>query len=258
MRSLRSPLPIRLLRIDASFCCRSLQLAVEQARGEHRHRLRAVAMLRAVVLAFDDEAGRQVRDAHRRIGLVDVLAAGARRAERVDAQVGGIDRRCRRSGSASGITATVHAEVWMRPCASVSGTRCTRWPPDSNLSFEYAPSPTMRSDHFLVAAELRRRLGHDLDLPALRARRSACTSGTGSPANSADLVAAGAGADFEEHVALVVGVLRQQHPLQVRRRAPPSARVAAARSSSANAFIAGSRAISSAAATSASAVPYSR
>ena len=92
MRSLRSPLPIRLLRCAASFACRSLRSLVEQARGEHRHRLRAVAVLRAVVLAFDDDAGRQVRDAHRRVGLVDVLAAGARRAERVDAQVGGIDR----------------------------------------------------------------------------------------------------------------------------------------------------------------------
>jgi hypothetical protein len=40
------------------------------------------------------------------------------------------------SASASGSTATVHAEVWMRPCASVSGTRCTRWPPDSNFSRE--------------------------------------------------------------------------------------------------------------------------
>ncbi len=40
------------------------------------------------------------------------------------------------TSSASGSTATVHAEVWMRPCASVSGTRCTRWPPDSNFSFE--------------------------------------------------------------------------------------------------------------------------
>ena len=55
----------------------------------------------------------------------------------------------------------------MRPCASVSGTRCTRWPPDSNLSFEYAPAPTMRSDHLLVAAELARRRRDDLDLPAL-------------------------------------------------------------------------------------------
>ncbi len=45
----------------------------------------------------------------------------------------------------SGITATVAAEVWMRPCVSVAGTRCTRCPPDSNLSLEYAPLPTMRA-----------------------------------------------------------------------------------------------------------------
>ena len=38
--------------------------------------------------------------------------------------------------SASGITATVQALVWMRPCVSVAGTRCTRWPPDSNFSRE--------------------------------------------------------------------------------------------------------------------------
>ena len=31
--------------------------------------------------------------------------------------------------------ATVAAEVWMRPCDSVAGTRCTRWVPDSYLSF---------------------------------------------------------------------------------------------------------------------------
>jgi len=35
--------------------------------------------------------------------------------------------------SGSGSTATVQALVWMRPCVSVTGTRCTRWPPDSNL-----------------------------------------------------------------------------------------------------------------------------
>ena len=38
------------------------------------------------------------------------------------------------TSSASGSTATVAAEVWMRPEASVSGTRCTRCTPDSNLS----------------------------------------------------------------------------------------------------------------------------
>src|SRR6266550_3178425 len=38
------------------------------------------------------------------------------------------------TSSASGSTATVAAEVWMRPCASVTGTRCTRWTPDSYRS----------------------------------------------------------------------------------------------------------------------------
>jgi hypothetical protein len=111
------------------------RLRVLDARRQHRHGLRLVAVLRAVVLAFDDDAGRQVGDAHRRVGLVDVLAAGARGAEGVDAQVGRVDVDVAES-SASGITATVQAEVWMRPWVSVTGTRCTRWPPDSNFSFE--------------------------------------------------------------------------------------------------------------------------
>ena len=38
------------------------------------------------------------------------------------------------TSSASAMMATVQAEVWMRPCASVAGTRCTRCAPDSNLS----------------------------------------------------------------------------------------------------------------------------
>ena len=35
----------------------------------------------------------------------------------------------------SAMIATVAAEVWMRPCDSVAGTRCTRWVPDSYFSF---------------------------------------------------------------------------------------------------------------------------
>ena len=45
------------------------------------------------------------------------------------------------TSSASGSTATVAAEVWMRPEASVSGTRCTRCTPDSNFSLAKAPRP---------------------------------------------------------------------------------------------------------------------
>ncbi len=35
------------------------------------------------------------------------------------------------TSSASGSTSTPAAEVWMRPCDSVAGTRCTRWTPPS-------------------------------------------------------------------------------------------------------------------------------
>ena len=44
-------------------------------------------MLRSLVLARDDDAGREMREADGRIGDVDVLAAGAARSVGVDAQV---------------------------------------------------------------------------------------------------------------------------------------------------------------------------
>ena len=39
------------------------------------------------------------------------------------------------------MTAAVAVEVWIRPCDSVAGTRCTRCVPPSYLKTEYAPSP---------------------------------------------------------------------------------------------------------------------
>ena len=45
------------------------------------------------------------------------------------------------TSSASGSTATVAAEVWMRPPDSVSGTRCTRCTPLSNFSAAKTPVP---------------------------------------------------------------------------------------------------------------------
>ena len=48
-------------------------------------------MLRALILTLHDDAARLVSDAHRRIGFVDVLTAGAGRAIGVDAQIGRID-----------------------------------------------------------------------------------------------------------------------------------------------------------------------
>src|SRR6478609_2969386 len=39
------------------------------------------------------------------------------------------------------MTATVAVDVWIRPCDSVSGTRCTRCVPPSHLNAPNAPAP---------------------------------------------------------------------------------------------------------------------
>ena len=48
---------------------------------------------------------------------------------------------CISVSSASGSTATVTADVWIRPPDSVSGMRCTRWTPLSNFIFSYTFLP---------------------------------------------------------------------------------------------------------------------
>ena len=62
-------------------------LALQQPRLEHPHRQLLVLVLGALVLALDHDARRQVGQADRGVGLVDVLAAGALGAVGVDAQV---------------------------------------------------------------------------------------------------------------------------------------------------------------------------
>src|SRR5712691_6123056 len=52
-------------------------LLVLDARREHRERFFLVLVLRSRVLAFHHDAAGKMRDSHRRVGLVDVLAAGA-------------------------------------------------------------------------------------------------------------------------------------------------------------------------------------
>ena len=45
------------------------------------------------------------------------------------------------TGSASGMTSTPAAEVWIRPWDSVTGTRWTRCTPPSYFSRDQTPSP---------------------------------------------------------------------------------------------------------------------
>ncbi len=81
------------------------------------------------------------------------------------------------TSSASGRTATVTVDVWMRPADSVTGTRCTRWTPP--LELQPAPGPfAVDGEDDLLEAALPRRVAVDhLDPPALGARRTSCTSG---------------------------------------------------------------------------------
>src|SRR6185312_5803175 len=65
----------------------ALPLGVIDARAQDVHRGGAVFVLRAAVLHHDHDAGRNVGDADRGFGLVDVLTAGALRAHGLDPQI---------------------------------------------------------------------------------------------------------------------------------------------------------------------------
>ena len=111
--------------------------------------------------------------------------------------------------SASGRTATVAAEVWMRPCVSVCGTRWTRWTPASNLRRANTPLPPMPSDDLLDAAEVALGEADHLDPPALQLG-VALVHAQEVAREQRRLVAARAGTDLDDRVLLVGDVLRQQ------------------------------------------------
>ena len=68
-----------------------LQFHFIETRAQHVPRGGAVLVLRLLGLADDGDTGRDMRQAHRGFGLVDVLAAGAAGAHRVGAHVAFID-----------------------------------------------------------------------------------------------------------------------------------------------------------------------
>ena len=79
------------------------------------------------------------------------------------------------TSSASGSTATVTVEVWMRPCDSVAGTRWTRWTPRSYLSrLHDAAALDERIASFMPPTPVGVGV-HDLDLPALALGVASCT-----------------------------------------------------------------------------------
>ena len=106
----------------------------------------------------------------------------------------------------------------MRPDASVSGTRWTRCTPDSNFSLANAPRPRISAMISLKPPARAFAGRHHLGLPALLGG-IALVHAEQVAGEQRGLVAAGAGADFEDDVALVHRVLRQQREADLRARA---------------------------------------
>ena len=108
----------------------------------------------------------------------------------------------------------------MRPCDSVTGTRCTRCTPPSYFSRAQTPSPGSacrglhRDRDVLVAAEVGLAGVEDLGLPALPLG-VAQVHAQQVAGEQRGLLAALPRLDLEDHVLVVVGVARQQQLAQL-------------------------------------------
>ena len=97
----------------------------------------------------------------------------------------------------------------MRPWASVSGTRWTRWTPDSVLEPGECAVAFDLADDLLETAHRVGAGAHDVVPPAPGfGVADVGAEQVGGPESG--LVAARAGADFDDHVAFVIGVSREQ------------------------------------------------
>ena len=118
------------------------------------------------------------------------------------------------TSSASGITAIVAVDVWIRPCDSVTGTRCTRCTPASCFSRRERVAPPHLDRHLLEPAEVRRRGREDVGLPPMP---------LGEPpvhlvevaGPQRRLLSPRAGADLDDHILAVVRVARRQQVLEL-------------------------------------------
>jgi hypothetical protein len=157
-----------------------------------------------------------VGDADGAVGLVDVLAAGAAGAEGVDTQLGWVE------GDLLGLVGLGHHGHGAGggvDAALAFGGRHALYAVAAALEAQLAVDAIggiafNADDDLLVAAELGVALRQDLGAPALALAVAQVHAGQVAGEERA-LVAAGAGADLEEGVAIVVGVLRQQRGLQL-------------------------------------------
>ena len=165
---LRAPLDLQpRLRVLGGLRLALGELVVVHLAAQHLHRLGLVRVLAALVLALDDDAGRQVRDAHRRVGLVDVLTACPAGAVRVDLEIFLVDVDFDVVVDVGGHLHGGGTTSALRPFASNGDTRTSRCTPFSALSKPYAYSPPTSRVACLMPASSASGLLEQVDLPAL-------------------------------------------------------------------------------------------
>ena len=187
-------------------------LGVVQFGAQHLQRFGFVLMLRALFLHKDDHAGRQMGDADGGFGLVDVLAAGALGPHGVDLEIVVFDQdidvfhlgqhRDRRRGSVD--------------AAGRLGIRHALHPVHAGFEFElgeHTPAVDF-GDDFLEAAFAAFADRQDFRLPALLGG-IALVHAEQIAGEQRGLVAAGAGADFQDGVVVVHRVFRDQRKLDL-------------------------------------------
>jgi len=206
---------LALARIGPSGVQR-LALDVVELGLEVLHRLATVLVL-ALLRGGHHHAGRDVGDADRRVGLVDVLAARARRAIGIDAQIGVVDLdldilgfRQNRDGGGGGVDAPLR--LGLRHALNAVDAALELQPAEHALAGD-------RGDDFLVAAHLAFGDAIDLYAPAV-VLGVALVHAEEIAREQRRLVAASAGAHFQDGRGVLVLVARGQQQgdlaLQVR------------------------------------------
>ena len=141
MRWLRSPLPTCSLRSAACAAARfSISASTSIAFSRFIALSRLACWLRSVCDSTTTPEGRWVMRIAESVLLTCCPPAPEERKVSTFRSAGLSSTSAMSASSA--MIATVAADVWMRPCDSVSGTRWTRCVPDSNFSREYAPRPS--------------------------------------------------------------------------------------------------------------------
>ena len=197
------------LRHDGGLLFFLLQLIEPCAKNAHG--LGFVFDLRFLVLLRDDEAGRNVREAHRGISCVHGLPAGAGRAEGIDAQilwlnfdVDFVGFRQNRDGGRGSMDA-----------ALLLGGGHTLDAMDAafilQLGIDFVA--LNRGDDFFHATERGWRAFQHFDFPALRFRVTRIHAEKFS-SEERGLIAACSGANFQQNVFLVVRILWKEKQFQ--------------------------------------------